>query len=398
MTTELTEFEAARTLVLEHSQPLEPQTVALGEALGRVLAEQIRAPEDVPSFDNSAMDGFAVRAADSGAGARLVIVDESRAGAPSAAVLAAGEACAISTGAAIPAGADAVVAVEQTRRHADEVELLIGVEAGRFVRRAGEDVRAGETVLEPGVRLGPAELGVLASMGRPVVSAGARPRVAVVTTGDELLAVDEQPRPGSVRNSSAFVIPALVEQAGAQVVSVVHARDEEALIREAIAAALSADAAVITGGMSVGEHDHVAAVLDGLRVQRHIAGVALRPGKPFWFGTREQTLVFGLPGNPVSSLVTFLLFARPALQALAGEPPERRRTVATLDEDCRRTPARVEAVRCRLELRPDGWHVRPTGVQDSHILTSMLGADALALIPAGSGAVAAGEQVTIELL
>ena len=398
MTTKLTEFEHARALVLEHAQPLAPQSVALGEALGRVLAEEVRAPEDVPAFDNSAMDGFAVRAADSGAGARLEIVAESRAGAPSAVVLAAGEACAISTGAAIPAGADAVVPVEQTRRHASSVELLAGVEAGRFVRRAGDDVRAGETVLEPGVRLGPAALGVLASIGRPVVSAGARPRVAVVTTGDELVAVDEQPPPGSVRDSSAFVIPALAERAGAQVASVVHARDEVALIREAIAAALSADAVVITGGMSVGVHDHVAEVLDGLRVQRHFAGVALRPGKPFWFGSRERTLVFGLPGNPVSSLVTFLLFVRPALQALAGEPPERRRTVATLDEDCRRTPARVEAVRCRLELRPDGWHVRPTGVQDSHILTSMLGADALALIPAGAGVLAAGEQVTIELL
>jgi molybdopterin molybdotransferase len=239
---------------------------------------------------------------------------------------------------------------------------------------------------------------VLASIGRPVVSAGARPRVAVLTTGDELVAVDEQPRPGSVRNSSAFVIPALVERSGAEVVSVVHARDDESLIREAVGTALSADAVVITGGMSVGDHDHVADVLESLSVQRHFAGVALRPGKPFWFGTRKQALVFGLPGNPVSSLVTFLLFARPALQALAGQPPARRRTVATLDEDCRRTPARVEAVRCRLALRPDGWHVTPTGVQDSHILTSMLGADALALIPAGSGVLAAGEEVTIELL
>ena len=398
MTAKLTEFEDARSLVLEHARPPAPETVALRDALGRVLAEEVRAAEDVPAFDNSSMDGFALRASDSGPGIRLRVIGSSRAGAPASAPVGAGEACAISTGAAIPAGADAVVPVEQTRRHASSVELLAGVEAGRFVRRAGDDVRAGETVLEPGVRLGPAALGVLASIGRPVVSAGARPRVAVVTTGDELVAVDEQPPPGSVRDSSAFVIPALAERAGAQVASVVHARDEVALIREAIAAALSADAVVITGGMSVGVHDHVAEVLDGLRVQRHFAGVALRPGKPFWFGSRERTLVFGLPGNPVSSLVTFLLFVRPALQALAGEPPERGRTVATLDQACRRTPARVEAVRCRLALRPDGWHVTPTGAQDSHILTSMLGADALALIPAGAGVLAAGEQVTIELL
>jgi molybdopterin molybdotransferase len=398
VSTKLTEFEVARSRVLEHARRLPPQTVALGEALGWVLAEEIRAPEDVPAFDNSAMDGFAVRAVDSGAGVRLVVVGESRAGAPATAVLAPGQACAISTGAAIPAGADAVVPVEDTRRHSAEVELLAPVEPGRYVRHAGDDLRAGDTVLEPGVRLGPAELGVLASAGCPVVPAGARPRVAIVTTGDELVGVDEQARPGSVRNSGAFVIPALVRRAGAEAVSLVHARDDPAVIREAIGAALGADAAVITGGMSVGRHDHVAEVLDGLGVTRHVAGVALKPGKPFWFGTHEQTLVFGLPGNPVSSLVTFLLFVRPALQALAGETPARERTVATLDTDCRRAPARVEAVRCRLRLRPDGWHVTPTGVQDSHILTSLLGADALALIPAGTGVLAAGERVTIELL
>jgi molybdopterin molybdotransferase len=395
----LTEFEDARSLVLAHARPLAAQTVALGEALGRVLAEQIRAPEDVPAFENSAMDGFAVRAGDSGAGVRLIVVDESQAGAPAGVALGPGQACAISTGAAIPGGADAVVPVEQTRRHdGAEVELLSAVEPGRHVRRAGDDLRAGDAVLLPGVRLGPAEIGVLASIGRAAVLAGARPRVAIVTTGDELVSVDQQPRHGSVRNSSAFVIPALVERAGGQAVSVVHARDDPALIRDAIAAALGADAVVITGGMSVGDHDHVAAVLDELGVERHLAGVALRPGKPFWFGTREQALVFGLPGNPVSSLVTFLLFARPALQALAGEAPTRQRTVAILEQNCRRTPARVEAIRCRLTLRPDGWHVTPTGVQDSHILTSMLGADALAMIPAGSGALEAGAQVAIELL
>jgi molybdopterin molybdotransferase len=279
-----------------------------------------------------------------------------------------------------------------------EVELTASVRAGRYVRRVGDDIRAGQTLLEPGVRLGPTELGVLASAGRAALLAGPRPRVAVVTTGDELVAPDAELTPGAVRNSSAFVIPALVVAAGGETIGLAHAVDDRRLLRDALAAALEADVTVITGGMSVGEHDHVDEVLRELGVSRHLAGVALRPGKPFWFGSRERTLVFGLPGNPVSSLVTFLLFVRPALQALAGEPLERRRTVATLDQACRRTPARVEAVRCRLALRPDGWHVTPTGAQDSHILTSMLGADALALIPAGAGVLAAGEQVTIELL
>ena len=398
VTAKLTEFEEARSRVLERASALTPELIALSDALGRVLAEQIRAAEDVPAFDNSAMDGFAVRARDSGSGARLRIVDESRAGAPASSMIGKGEACAISTGAAIPAGADAVVPVEQTRRDERDLELLASVPADNHVRHTGDDVRAGQLLLAAGVRIGPVELGVLASAGRPTLLAGRRPRVAIVTTGDELVEVDEHLRPGAVRNSAAHVMPALVRRAGAEAVSVAHVRDDPTLIRQTIAAALDADVTVITGGMSVGEHDHVSEVLERLGVVRRFAGVALRPGKPFAFGTREETLVFGLPGNPVSSLVTFLLFVRPALAALAGESPARARTIATLDEDCERTPGRVHAVRCRLALRADGWHASTTGPQASHVLTSMLGADALALIPAGEGVLAAGEQVVLELL
>ena len=201
-----------------------------------------------------------------------------------------------------------------------------------------------------------------------------------------------------MRNSGAYVIPALVERAGGRTVSVAHARDDPALVQATVATALEADVAVITGGMSVGVHDHVNDALASLGVTRRFAGVALKPGKPVSFGTRGATLVFGLPGNPVSSLVTFLLFARPALQALAGEQPERARTVATLEEDCERTPERVQAVRCRLTLHDDGWHAITTGPQSSHILTSLLGADALAIIPAGEGVIGAGSQVLVELL
>jgi len=394
----LIEFEDARSLVLEYAAPLAPETVSLHDALGRVLAEEVSAPADVPPFDNSAMDGFAVRASDSGAGVRLRIVDESRAGAPARATVGTGEACAISTGAVIPDGADAVVRVEDTRHHDGVVELLVSVESGYCVRRAGDDVSAGAPVLDAGLRLGPAELGVLASMGRASILAGPRPRVAIVTTGDELIGLDQPLPPGGVHNSGAYVMPALVEQAGAQTISVAHARDDPALIQEAIGAALDADVTVITGGMSIGEHDHVGVVLATLGVKRRFAGVALKPGKPMSFGTRGATLVFGLPGNPVSSLVTFLLFARPALRALAGERAQRRQTLATLDEDFEREPSRTHAVRCRIELQSDGWHAITTGPQNSHILTSMLGADALAIIPAGEGAAAAGERVLVELL
>jgi molybdopterin molybdotransferase len=279
------------------------------------------------------------------------------------------------------------------------VELLVAVERDNHVRHVGDDIRAGAVVLAAGRRVGPAEVGVLASVGRPFVAVGARPRVAVVTTGDELVPIDAPLPRGGVRNSSAYVIPALVERAGGVTVSVAHARDDAARTREAIAEALdSADVVAITGGMSVGRHDHVGDALADLGVERHFAGVALRPGRPTAFGSRAGTLVFGLPGNPVSSAVTFLLFARPALLALAGESPRPTRTVAVLDHPVERAPRRLHAVRCRLELRPDGWHADATGPQGSHILTSMLDADALALIPPGEGLAPAGERVEIELL
>jgi molybdopterin molybdotransferase len=394
----LIELEDARALVLEHVVALGSETIALEDALGRVLAEAVSAPFDVPGFDNSAMDGFALRAQDSAPGARLRLVAESRAGAPADRRLGAGEACAISTGAAIPAGADAVIRVEDTRRDGGEVELLAAVAPGTYVRRAGDDVRAGERVLEPGVGLGPAELGVLAELGCATIAAARRPRVAIVTTGDELSPVGAELAFGGVHNSGAIVIPALVARAGAETVANDHARDEPQLVREALGRALDADVVIVTGGMSVGEHDHVAAALAELGVTRHFAGVALKPGRPTLFGTAGATLVFGLPGNPVSSLVTFLLFARPALLALAGQRPDLRRAVASLADPVEEEPGRVQMVRCTLELRDDGWWAHTTGPQGSHILTSMLAAEAFAVIPAGDGTLAAGTRVAIELL
>lgn len=395
----LIEFEDARATVLGFAAALAPEPVALTDALGRVLAEPITATADVPPFENSAMDGFAVRSQDTGlAGARLRVVGESRAGTPASVSVGPGEACAISTGAAMPSGADAVIRVEDTQTTDGVVELVVAVAAGNDVRRVGADMAAGALVMEPGRRLGPADLGVLASLGRVRLLAGPRPRVGVVTTGDELVGVEDELGPGEIRNSGAVVIPALVQRAGGVTASVGHARDDPAAIRAAIATALEADVAVITGGMSVGVHDHVSDALAELGVTTHFAGVALKPGKPFAFATRGSTLVFGLPGNPVSSLITFLLFARPALLSLAGETPERVRTTAILDEPCELLRARVQAVRCRLALAPDGWHATTTGPQSSHILTSLLGAQALAIIPKGDGELPAGSPVTIELL
>ncbi|MGN6372338.1 MAG: molybdopterin molybdotransferase MoeA [Solirubrobacteraceae bacterium] len=398
------DIEHARSLVLGRSAPLASESVSLRCALGRTLAADARAIEQVPSFENSAMDGFAVRAADTTAATSdspvaLRIVGESRAGVPSSASVGSGEAVRISTGAMLPDAADAVVRVEDARTSEGRVEVLHAVAPGHDVRRAGEDVERGARVLHRGVTHGPAELGVLASLGCANVACTRLPRVAVLTTGDELLEPDEPYRRGGVRNTNAFTIPSLVERSGAEVVERSTVPDERGATHEAIAAALGNDVLVVCGGVSVGEHDHVRPALAELGIEQVFWRIALRPGGPTWFGAkRDGCLVFGLPGNPVSAMVTFLLLVRPALRALSGAAHDRTRTRAVLDEDYRKPPGRAHAVRCKLELREDGWHARATGAQGSHILTSMLGADALALIGADSEGVNAGESVEIELM
>jgi molybdopterin molybdotransferase len=403
---ELLSVAAAREAVLTRvGATLPPEPVPLDDALGRVLAQSAVAPDDVPGFDNSAMDGFAVRAADTaGAGegttVRLRLANESRAGAPAGGELRGGEAFRISTGAAMPAGADAVVRLEDAREAGDTIELGAAVAAGRDVRRAGEDIRAGAEVLRPGTVLGPAELGVLASVGVARPACTSRPRVAVVCTGDELLAPDEPMRPGGVRNSNAFTVPALARAAGARVASVERVGDDRVATQRVLGSAVAeADVAVVCGGVSVGEHDHVKAALAALGCEQVFWGVALRPGRPTWFGVTPQGgLAFGLPGNPVSAFVTFVLFVRPALRALAGAADRRFTTTATLTASHPRLPRRDQAVRCSLELGEEGWLATPTGPQGSHVLTSMLGADALAIVEAGPEPVAAGSRVAVELL
>jgi molybdopterin molybdotransferase len=413
---DLIELGTARDVVLESAAALEAERVSLRDALGRHLAVDVESAEPVPSFDNSAMDGFAVRAEDTrgarpGAPVSLTVVGESRAGRPAGVSLGSGEAIGISTGAAIPTGADAVVRVEQTRSEGSlgsdsqgdslgdsHVDVEAEVEAGRDIRRAGEDIEPGDVVIAAGTRIGPAELGVLASVGAAEVSCRRRPRVCVMTSGDELLEPGEEMRPGGVRNSNAFSIPALAAQAGAEAVLVGRAVDEPEATRAAIAPALDADLAVLCGGVSVGRHDHVRRALADLGVEERFWGVALKPGKPTWFGTRRGTLVFGLPGNPVSAMVVFVLLVWPALAALGGADPGRRRTTARLASDYEKQPGRTHAVRCRLELGEDGWLAHPFARQGSHVLSSMLGADCLAIVPAASGSLRAGERVEVELL
>ena len=279
----------------------------------------------------------------------------------------------ISTGASVPEGADAVVPVERIAVSDGRVSVP-ATEPGAHVRRAGEDVRAGQPVLAAGADLGPAEVAVLASLGRERVRCGARPRVAIVVTGDELVAPGSPLGPGQIRDSNATALAAQAVRAGALVESVAHVGDDRELTIDVIARATSsADVVCVSGGVSVGPHDHVKPALAAAGAHEVFWGVALRPGKPTWFGTAGESLVFGLPGNPVSAMVTFHLFARPALRALAGADPSDLRTTAVLDADLARNPNRDQAVRCFLRTGDDGWHVEPTKAQGSHVLTSMLG-------------------------
>jgi len=391
-------IDAARDAVLAAAAPLTAEPVAVGRALDRVLAQELVAAANVPRFVNSAMDGFAVRAGASSGPLR--IIGEARAGAPAvlAGPLGPGEAVRVSTGAPLPDGADAVVRLEDAREADGAVTLAVDVAPGRDVRRPGEDLRAGETVLRAGTRLGPAELAVAIAAGAGELRCARRPRVALVGTGDELRPPGAELGPGEIHESNLTVLRALATRAGAEAVLERSVPDDPAATRAALAEALdAADVVVASGGVSVGPHDHVKDALAALGVEQRLWRVDLQPGKPTWFGARGAQLAFGLPGNPVSSFVTFTLFVRPALLALQGAPPLPERAAATLTEAVPRR-GREQALRVRLSYGADGLRATPTGPQGSQVTRSLLGADGLAFVPAGAGSLAAGERVAVEPL
>jgi molybdopterin molybdotransferase len=380
------------------------EQVALRQARGRVLAAAIVAVRDVPPFRNSAMDGYAVRAGDvAGASAatptRLRIGETIAAGAVASRAIGGGTAVRIMTGAPMPDGADAVVRVEDTAVVGTEVEIRAAVASGTNVREPGEDMRVGETVLAPGRVLRPADIGLIASLGIAHVTVVRRPRVAILSTGDELVDVGEPLGPGQIVNSNAYTLAAAVAEAGAEALLLGIVRDRPEDIRAALADACTADVVLSTGGVSVGSFDYVRPMLAELGYQERFWKVAQKPGKPLTFGVCRGTPVFGLPGNPVSSLVCFYLYVAPALRTMMGQVDVHLPTAqATLTEPLKTAAGLTEFVRCSLEGTPEDYRVRSTGTQSSGALRSLSSGDALIIAQPGTGELRAGARVRVAIM
>jgi molybdopterin molybdotransferase len=393
----------AQQRILDSFSLLTAEVIPLAAALGRVLAEDAVAQDQLPLFDNSAMDGYALRAADTQGATRdqpvrLRIAGEIPAGRVLDRALKAGEAARIFTGGAVPDGADAVIQQELVSVEDGVLALEAPVPLQTSVRRAGEDVAQGALLLSRGSEIGPAELALLASAGVSPVTVSRRPRVAILATGDELVPVGAPLAPGQIRESNSIYLTAAVTRAGAEAVPLGVARDDENDLRAKLASAQDADVIISSGGVSVGEYDLVKQIL-GEQGAVDFWRVRMRPGKPLAFGRLAATPLIGLPGNPVSAAVTFELFARPAIRRMLGVTSVFRPKVeVTLDGPDIERSDREQYVRVRLHAEHGVLHARPTGDQRSHIITSLRGASAYIIIAIGEGVVRGGERVPALLL
>jgi molybdopterin molybdotransferase len=389
---DLLSLEEALASILERAQPLASEIVLLEHAAGRVVVEPALARVDLPPFASSAMDGFAVRAEETPA--TLPIAFRVPAGQPSFEHLPAGSAATIATGGAVPDGANAIVPVEEAAEEKDRVRIAEPARVGAHIRPRGGDVREGSIVVSAGVRLGPAQIGALAAAGVAEVRCSRRPRVAILATGSELRVPGETLEPGQIYESNRALIGAVLAPAGAELELLPVARDEEAEHRAALEHGLAADVLVSSGGVSVGPHDLVRQVAAELGVEEVFWGVAVKPGKPLSFGVRNDTLVFGLPGNPVSSLVGALVFVRPALLALQGvADPAPSFQVGRIERPLRRNAYRDEFLRARRVLDERGIVLEPVSGQESHMIVRAASADALIHVPRGTGEIGVGSAV-----
>lgn len=387
--------DEALARILAGSARLAPRGHLLPDALGLVLAEPLIAPADLPAFASSAVDGFAVRAAETPGALR--IGEEIFAGRMPLGPLSPGQAARIMTGGVVPDGADACVMVERTRASEGQVEILGPASPGQHVRPAGESARRGERLVEAGTALGPAHLGMAATLGRDRLLCHPRPRVAVIATGDELVEPGQPLAPGQIWNSNAYALEAQVRTAGGIPERFAVVRDEPGEVAEALREALTrADLVLTSGGVSMGDHDHVRPAIQALGGELGFWKVAMRPGKPLAFGVAGGVPVIGLPGNPVSSMVGFEVFVRPALARMRGlEATSRSSQSASLAEPVDKPEGLRVFMRCRVDQEEGSWWVRPAGPQGSGILRSMCDADGLAVLPEGRSRLERGAPVEV---
>ena len=390
--------------VLYHIKPLGAEKVSILEALGRVIAEDIDAHRDIPPLDNSGMDGYAVRSedirnADANHPVRLNVIEDLPAGFISSRIVGKGEAIRIMTGAPIPRGADTVIPVEDTTKERDFAAILRPGLPGENIRRAGEDVKKGERVVSKGDVIRPAEIGMLASARRSFVSVYQSPVVAILCTGEELVDVDGVLDEGKIVSSNSYALAAQVKECGAIPVQLGIARDRKEEIKEKLLQGLRADVILSSAGVSVGDYDFVKDVLRDLGVEMVFWRVAMKPGRPLAFGTIEGKPVFGLPGNPVSSMVSFEQFVRPSLLKMTGHLRIFRPMIeAILKEEIHKEPGRRHFVRASVIFERDHYSVTTTGAQGSGILRSMVKANGFVVIPEGREIIRAGEKVKVQLL
>ncbi len=392
-------FEIARSMILSSVSPLGVERVELLTALGRVVAEDVVAPWDMPFYDNSAMDGFAVRASDCRPGGSLRVTGYIPAGGTVTPAVEPGCAVRIMTGAPIPPGCDAVVPVEETEERDDAILLRERVDRPQHIRFRGEDMRSGETVVSAGTIIHSPEISMLASFGKAIVPVYRRPRVAVLSTGDELIELGEQPASGKIINSNALSLAAAIREIGAEPIILGIARDSKESHREKMAEGLKADVLITSAGVSAGDRDLVRECLAELGVNQLFWKIDIKPGRPTAFGMKDGKPVFSLPGNPVSTMVTFEEFVRPALLRMMGH----RRVIkpyvqATLRGEVRKKPGRVHFVRVRIDVENGMNWATSAGDQNTGILGTMLRANGIAVLPKDKAVFSPGEVVAVHLL
>ncbi len=392
-------YEEARSIILDAVSPLGKEKVEILESLGRVLAEDVFAPWDMPLWDNTAMDGFAVRAGDCSAPVSLKVSGFLPAGENMTASLEPGTAVKILTGAPIPPGADAVVPIEEVDDNVDTVLIKGPVKAGDHIRFKGEDVKTGERIIPAGTVIRPYEISMLASFGKLFIPVYRKARVAILSTGDELVEPGEALSPGKIINSNAITVAAAVRQIGGEPVMLGIARDDEESLREKLAEGLKADVLITSAGISAGDRDLVRKVLDELNVKLIFWKIDIKPGRPTAFSIGGGKPVFSLPGNPVSTMITFEEFVRPALLKMMGHNRVIKPFIkATLKGAVKKKPGRVNFLRVGLEKENGDYVAWSPGDQNTGILKTMLLAGGIAVLPAEQGDLKAGDKVDVQLL